>query len=278
MATPLKDRLARSASGSTPLAFDPTGRDEQRLVEIPIDQIDPDPEQPRKHLGDLSELAASIQSHGLLQPIIVVATEDKRYRILAGERRFSACKKAQLEAIPCIVRSVEEQQKLELQIIENIHRKDLNPVEEAESYERLKTQFDYSQRDLAKHVGKSASSINEALRILSLDAAVLDDVRTSEQASKSVLLEIAKEENPKRQMRLWKKAKEGKLTVRVARTSKASESKPAGKGRTVFQVQGGKVAVTLVGEDLSREAIIRVLEEALQKAREEDLNAAAITG
>lgn len=252
------------------MAFDPTGRDEQRLVEISIDQIDPDPEQPRKHLGDLSELAASIQSHGLLQPIIVVATEDKRYRILAGERRFSACKKAQLQAVPCIVRSVEEQQKLELQIIENIHRKDLNPVEEAESYERLKTQFDYSQRDLAKHVGKSASSINEALRVLSLDPTVLDDVRTSEQASKSVLLEIAKEKNPKRQMRLWKKAKEGKLTVRVARTSKASDPKPAGKSRTIFQVPGGKVAVTLMGEDRSKDAVIRVLEEALQKAREPD--------
>lgn len=204
MATSLKtqERLARSAAGTSSLGFDPTGRDELRLIEISLDSIEPDPDQPRKVIGDIDELAESIKTHGLVQPIVVVAVSEDRYRILAGERRYHASRKAGRKTVPCVVRSVEEQQKLELQIIENIHRKDLNPVEEAESFARLMSQFDYSQRDLATHVGKSAASINETLRVLKLDKSLLDEVRTSEQATKSVLLEIAKESDPKRQLRL----------------------------------------------------------------------------
>ncbi len=193
MATSLKtqERLARSAAGTSSLGFDPTGRDELRLMEIPLDSIEPDPDQPRKVIGDIEELAESIKTHGLVQPIVVVAVSEDRYRILAGERRYHASRKAGRKTVPCVVRSVEEQEKLELQIVENIHRKDLNPVEEAESFARLMSQFDYSQRDLAKHVGKSAASINETLRVLKLEQTLLDEIARSKAGHGAGAVEMA---------------------------------------------------------------------------------------
>src|SRR5262245_57230889 len=122
MATALKDRLARQASGGTELDFDPTGRDEPRMLLLSLSLIDRDPNQPRRDLGDLADLALSIQEHGVLQPILVESTAGGRFRIVAGERRFAACQSLRMETIPCIVRTVEPQSRLALQLIENIQR------------------------------------------------------------------------------------------------------------------------------------------------------------
>src|SRR5271154_3212952 len=131
MATGLKERLPRQASGDTDLGFDPLGTDESRLVSILLELVDPDPNQPRKNLGDLSELAASIREHGVINPIIVEVAGSGRYRIIAGERRFAACHSLGLPTVPCIVRTVAEQSRLTLQLIENLQRKDLPPAGEA---------------------------------------------------------------------------------------------------------------------------------------------------
>ena len=96
MAISLTDRIARQALGTTPRAFDPIVRDEPRLLVLPMAAIDPDPNQPRRDLGDLADLARSIQEHGLIQPIVVEAVSAERYRILAGERRFAACRNPEL--------------------------------------------------------------------------------------------------------------------------------------------------------------------------------------
>jgi ParB family chromosome partitioning protein len=218
MAASLKDKLARQASGETRLDFDPTGRDEQRLLPIRMGSIEPDPQQPRTDISDVDELAQSIRLHGLLQPIVVEPIEDgRKYRILAGHRRYKACQEAGLETIPCIVRTVQEHTRLELQVIENIHRRDLSPIEEARALKRLQDEFELDQRGLADRLGKSLGSVNQTLRILSLSDEALASVQTSERLSKSVLLEVAKEKDPQRQLSLIDKAKAGELRVRTAR-------------------------------------------------------------
>ena len=177
------------------------------LTELPLSQIEPDPDQPRKDLGDLTELKASIQSVGLAQPIVVRVIGYERYQLLMGERRYTAAKELGLPKIAAIVRaSLEEHQRLELQIVENLHRKDLNPLEEAASYRRLRDEFGLSQEELGRRLGKSQNSVSESLKLLSLPTRVQEEYRTSDTVSKSLLLEIAKQPTPEAQIKMWEAA------------------------------------------------------------------------
>lgn len=248
------------------------------LTDLPLSQIEPDPTQPRKDLGDLSELKASIASVGIVQPIIVSIVGYERYRLIAGERRFTAAKELDLAIIPAIVRTVEEHQRLELQIVENLHRKDLNPFEEAESYKRLMEEFGLNQEAVGKRIGKSQASVNELLRLLDLPEQVREEYRTSDKISKSLLLEIVKRPHEE-QPAVWEQAKQGQLTVRKARESKA----PSGTGqpspptttpapmsfRYPIQTEEAVVTVSFNKHRASQEEIIAALEEALsvEKAR-----------
>jgi len=208
MANALSERLAKQASGVSESRYDPLLQQEQSLATISVEKISPDPNQPRKDLGDITGLAESIKEYGLMSPIIVQAISKDSYKIIAGERCFTACKRAGLKSILCIVRTVEEHRKLEYQLIENLHRKDLNPVEEAMSYKSLIDNHNLSQRELSKRLGQSASGINQAIRILALPKEILDGVQTSEHITKSILLEIVKEADGKKQLKLWKRALE----------------------------------------------------------------------
>lgn len=240
------------------------GGDEARLVRLPMGALDPDPNQPRTTLGDVTDLALSIRQHGLLNPIIVEATAAGRYRILAGGRRFSACKRLGMDAVDCIVRTVEEQARLALQLIENMHRKDLSPVEEARGMRRLMEEFNLTQRDLAQQVGKSVASVNQTLRVLDLDPTLLASVQTSEWMSKSVLLEIAKETDPQRQRDLWDQARAGRLTVREARATKVRP--PSARSRLVtIPLPDASVAVRVRGDDVSPERIVDALRCAIAR-------------
>lgn len=265
MALALKDQLARQAAGEVPLSFDPTGRDEPQLVSLPLRLIDRDPNQPRKDLGGLADLALSISEHGVLQPLIVEAIEGGRYRLLVGERRLAACLGLGLENAPCLVRTVAEQSRLTLQLIENLHRKDLHPVEEAHAFKHLMEEFNLDQRGLARRLGKSLASINETLRILSLGKELLDDVRTFEQVNKSVLLEIAKEADPERQQTLWEQAKSGQLTARGARTA-IRGSPPASPRRATctITVPEATVIVRFQSGEQTPDRVRGALEAALQ--------------
>ena len=150
--------------------FDPTADDKgQKLVEIKLTEIVRDEEQPRKDFDPeaLEDLAASIKEHGVLSPI-VVAKMDGNYQIVAGERRYRAAKIAGLSKIPAIVRTPDAQSKLELSIIENAQREDLNAIELATAYAKLKNQFNLSNEDIAKRVGKKKSTIDNTLRLLNL--------------------------------------------------------------------------------------------------------------
>lgn len=152
--------------------FDPTSTEDAKvsqLVEIDIEKIVRDEEQPRKDFKQeaLQELADSIKMHGVLQPIVVAKKGDK-YQIVAGERRWRASKLAGLATIPSIVRTLDDQNRLELAIIENAQREDLNAIELATAYAKLKEQFNLTNADIAKRVGKSSASIINTLRLLQL--------------------------------------------------------------------------------------------------------------
>lgn len=213
----LKKRFEAIAQGEKSLQFDPLAREEARLALISPSQIEADPDQPREEMGDLEELKASIQEHGIIQPCIVSVEGDDRYRLIAGERRWTAATQLGLKTIPCVIRTVDEHRRLEVQLIENIHRKDLSPLEEARAYQKLMVEFNLSQRQLAARLGKSVAGINQMLRLLTLPEDLMESVQTSEHLTRSVLLEIAKKESPELQRELLQKALTGSVTVRALR-------------------------------------------------------------
>ena len=142
---------------------------ESKLKELKISEIVRDEEQPRREFSEeaLQALAASIKEHGVLQPIVVTKEEGK-YKIVAGERRWRASKLAGLEKIPAIIRTLDSQNRLELSIIENAQREDLNPLELATAYAKLASQFNLTAEDIAAKVGKSEASVNNYLHLLNL--------------------------------------------------------------------------------------------------------------
>ena len=142
-----------------------------------IDEIVPNRLQPRQHFDDekFNELERSIREHGVLQPI-VVQKNAKGYELIVGERRWRASKKAGLKKIPSIIRDVTDAESLELALIENLNRQDLNPIEEAEAYERLAKDFGFTQEKISQQMGKSREAIANALRLLKLPRQVKEDM------------------------------------------------------------------------------------------------------
>lgn len=173
--TALKSGLGRGFESLIPTdlvdeEFDLTAAEEKgELKELKLEEVIRDEEQPRKEFSEeaIKALAASIKEHGVLQPI-VVTKEDGKYKIVAGERRWRASKLAGLKKIPAIIRSLDSQNRLELSIIENAQREDLNAIELATAYAKLKSQFNMSAGDIAEKVGKSEASIIGTMRLLNL--------------------------------------------------------------------------------------------------------------
>jgi ParB family chromosome partitioning protein len=150
----------------------------ETVAELPIESIHPNPDQPRKRIdiNSLDELAASIRASGVIQPVVVRPDGDQ-FQLIVGERRWRAAKQAGLTRIPAIVRKTTDAESLELALVENLLREDLNPMEEAEGYQRLLAEFGWTQEQLAQRVGRDRSSIANCLRLLRLPEAVQDDLR-----------------------------------------------------------------------------------------------------
>ena len=144
---------------------------------LPVDQIEPNKDQPRTHFDEvkLQELADSIQEHGIIQPVVVQKKGDF-YELIVGERRWRASKKIKLEKIPAVIRETTNKESLQLAIIENIHRHDLNPIEEARAYDRLTKEYGLTQELVAKKVGKDRASVTNYLRLLKLSQPVQKDI------------------------------------------------------------------------------------------------------
>jgi ParB family transcriptional regulator, chromosome partitioning protein len=149
------------------------------LVDVGVDEIEPNPNQPRKIFDSkaLDELTASIRASGVIQPIIV-RRQATGYQLVAGERRWRAARQAGLPRVPAIVREVTDAESLELALVENLLREDLNPMEEAEAFDKLLARFEWTQEELAQRIGKERSSIANALRLLRLPQVIQDDLRT----------------------------------------------------------------------------------------------------
>ncbi|MEM7301375.1 MAG: ParB/RepB/Spo0J family partition protein [Pseudomonadota bacterium] len=212
----------------------PTGVPADRHASI--SDLAPNPENPRKLFRDeeLSDLAQSIRQHGLIQPILVrnrPGPTGSQFEIIAGERRWRAAQMAQLDSVPIIIRDVDDRQSLELAIIENVQRSDLDAVEEAQGYQRLIVEHDYTQNDLAEIIGKSRSHVANTLRLLKLPAAVQAMI-TSGSLSAGHARTLVTAENPEV---LAKSIVDGGLSVRQAEklATQTQESQDASKSHRV---------------------------------------------
>lgn len=188
----------------------------QRLYEIPTGLIDPNPHQPRHHIQEesLDDLVQSIKIHGILQPLIVTRHGD-RFQIIAGERRFRSAERLHLPTVPAIVRDSRELEQLELAIVENVQRENLNPVEEAHSYQQLADEFGLTQEEIAKKVGKSRATIANALRLLGLPPEMLAAVRDGKLTGSHAKILLAAV-TPTERQRLFKQIIDQQLPVRAA--------------------------------------------------------------
>ena len=155
---------------------------EQVITELPVMKIEPRSDQPRRHFDEqaLQELAESIEQHGMIQPITVRPQTSGYYQIIAGERRWRAARKAGLETVPVHILTVDEQKSLEMALVENLQREDLNPIEEAQGYEVLQQTYGMTQEAVANSVGKSRPAIANALRLLMLSEPVRKLVESGE--------------------------------------------------------------------------------------------------
>ena len=262
----LKEKFERRGGVASPTSYDPLSTDHPVLLTLSLDQIRTDPDQPRRDIGDIEGLVTSIREHGILQPLIVSPCDDESFQLVAGERRFTAARAAGLEFVPAIVRTIDQHRRLEIQLVENLHRKDLNPLEEAFVLQRLIDEFRLTQRDLASRVGKSATSINQTLRILSLPKEILAENPTSDRLSRSVLLEMVKLGSSEEQLAFWRETQDGTPTVRQARAKRKDASdRPANYRFPKIHVPGGYVVVTVEKEYGSIDDLKNALEAAVHK-------------
>ncbi len=190
-------------------------KENENLNEVNIADIEPDKNQPRKVFDEekLSELAASIKEHGVITPLIVAPIEDGRYKIIAGERRWRAARKAGLKKLPVVVKDLSKKEAAEIALIENLQREDLNIIEEAKGYESLKKEFSMTQEEIAKRVGKSRPVIANAIRLLALGEEIVNMLENGEisPGHGKVLLSV---EDSKKRIELAKLCAEKGLSVR----------------------------------------------------------------
>ena len=188
---------------------------------VPIELVDPNPDQPRQVMGDLAELIASIREQGIIEPLVVRSRGD-RYQIVAGERRYQAAVRAGLEELPVIVRDVDDTEVIELALIENLQRKDLTPFEEAEALHGLAARCGYTHEDLAGRLGKSRTSITESLALVAMPEPVRQLCRLADISSKSLLLQVVRQETSEKMTALVEKiASQGGATRQKLREAVA---------------------------------------------------------
>jgi ParB family chromosome partitioning protein len=250
---------ALAASAGTPIG---------RL--IPIDQIDPNPHQPRQVMGDLSELIASIAEQGIIEPL-VVRQRGERFQIIAGERRYQAAIQAGLRELPVVIREVDDTEVIELALIENLQRKDLTPFEEAEALHGLADRCGYTHEDLARRLGKSRTSVTEALALHAMPDEVRTLCRLADITSKSLLLQVVRQDTPEKMTALIEKiASQGRATRQQLRQA-AAKPKPGRPKQYMFAYRPPTKAFTLklafAKSRVSRDEVIDALEAILRELR-----------
>ncbi len=188
---------------------------------VPIELVDPNPHQPRQVMGDLSELISSIAEKGIIEPL-VVRQRGERFQIIAGERRYQASVQAGLRELPVVIRDVDDTEVIELALIENLQRKDLTPFEEAEALHGLADRCGYTHEDLARRLGKSRTSITESLSLTGMPDEVRNLCRLADISSKSLLLQVVRQDTPEKMTALVEKiASQGGTTRQQLREAVA---------------------------------------------------------
>jgi len=187
---------------------------DERLADVPIGQVKPNPMQPRKKFDDaaIQELARSIKASGVLQPIVVVPEAD-HYKIIIGERRWRAAQRAGLQKVPVLIKNVPKAQQVEISLIENLQREDLNPIEVAQAYEQLMKEMGLTQQELADKVGLDRSTVANTLRLLKLPDEVQEMLALSRLAMGHARALLALDD-PARQLALARQIVSGNLSVR----------------------------------------------------------------
>ncbi len=211
--------------------------------EIDIGEIDPNPDQPRRTFTEesIAQLAQSIRDQGLLQPVLVTPTPDGRYRLVAGERRWRAARQAGLTRIPCLVREMDLRRQMEVSLIENLQREDLNPVEIAAGIRALMDQFGYTQEEAAQRLSKSRPAVANLLRILNLPEEVIGMVRAGTLSAGHARV-LAGLEKPEAQLAMAREAvREGwnvrRLEEEAARGKKRGPQPPRRSVRPALTVE-----------------------------------------
>ena len=240
---------------------------------LPIDQIDPNPDQPRQAMGDLSELMASIAEKGILEPL-VVRSRGGRYQIIAGERRYQASVQVGLRELPVVIRDVDDGEVIELALVENLQRKDLTPFEEAEALHTLAQRNTYTHEDLAKRLGKSRTAITETLALHKMPEEVKKLCRMADISAKSLLLEIVRQSDPQKMIALVERImRDGNATRERLRAEVAKPKRGRPKAFTFSfrpATKSFKLRMTFSKSKVEREEIIGALEGIIRELREAD--------
>jgi ParB family transcriptional regulator, chromosome partitioning protein len=249
---------------------------------LPIDKIEPNPEQPRVEIGDLTELTSSVKEKGVLEPLLVKPNrESGTWMIIAGERRWRAANLAGLREVPCIELDLDEKGVAEIALIENLQRKDLTVWEEADGLAALASRFGYTHDEIARKIGKSRTTVTEAMAIAGLPQNIRLKCLDAKISAKSVLLEIARQFDEKAMHDFLNKIQEQKLsreeirkTARPQQTPDESSEKksPATeKNKNVFRfvpkTKNFNLEIRFSNAEYRKEDIIRALEEAIEKIR-----------
>jgi ParB family transcriptional regulator, chromosome partitioning protein len=241
---------------------------------IPIDQIDPNPNQPRQVMGDLSELMASIAEKGIIEPIIV-RQRGARFQIIAGERRYQAAIQVGLREIPIVIREVDDNEIIEIALVENLQRKDLTAFEEAEALQSLSDRCRYTHEDMARRLGKSRTAVTESLSLNGIPEEVKNLCRLADIHSKSLLLQIVRQGDPQKMVALVEKiTRDGGATREELRKEAAKEAAKPKAGRPkayVFSYKAPtktfKLQLRFAKARVDRDEVIQALESILEELR-----------
>ena len=211
-----------------------TPRARTGLAEIPVDRLRPNPHQPRHHFDDaaISELSASIQRHGILQPLLVSEDGPERYTVITGERRWRAARRAGLKTVPAVIRErLEDAEQLELALVENLQRRDLTPLEEARAFDHLRTSLGLTQAEIAERVAMDRSTVANALRLLKLGPEIQARVEAGELSAGHARALLAFPDDADR-LRWAERAAETGLSVRDLEraAAEAREKSPESSG------------------------------------------------
>ena len=240
---------------------------------LPIDQLDPNPDQPRQVMGDLAELMASIAEKGIIEPL-VVRQRRGRFQIVAGERRYQAAVQLGLREVPAIIRDTDDVELVEIALIENLQRKDLSPFEEAEALQTLVREHGLTHEDLARRLGKSRTSVTESLSLAAMPDDVRNLCRLADISSKSLLLQVVRQGNAPKMISLVEQlARNPGTTTRAQVRSATGRPKPGRPKAFTFKyappAKSFNLSLKFRKSRVERVEIIAALTEIIKELQEE---------